>query len=130
MAVNRIIMVEVLRAIQLNSWMGLEFGPEMANVFGTWHLALTSDPDDGSVVRAYAAHDISMENARWASIIAEIAQRGWKQNSTDLDNVASFYNGANWTRQQVLSDVTRKPFAFKRVPVPRTGLWDVDDVEV
>jgi len=128
--VNRIIVLERTRAIQMNSWMALNMGLDLASMFGRWRLALTSDPDDGSVVRAYAAHWKRAPDARWNRIVQEILDRGWKVNSTDNDNVASSYNGDNWTRQQVLSDVTRKPFALKRVPVPRTGLYDVDDVEV
>ncbi|MHC4369712.1 MAG: hypothetical protein ACYSW8_19040 [Planctomycetota bacterium] len=104
-------------------------GIDLASMFGTWKLALIGDPDDGSVVRAYAAHWKGAPDARWNSIVQEITDRGWKMNSTDNDNVASSYNGDNWTRQQVLADITRKPFALKRVPVPRTGLYDVDDVE-
>lgn len=77
-------------------------------------LALIGDPDDGSVVRAYAA-GWHLPQSWWVKLSEKVDT--WKVNTTDADNDASHYRSDNWSLQQVLDDTTRKPFALKVVPV-------------
>jgi len=81
-------------------------------------LALLTDPDDGSVIRARACL-WKLSPARAQIILNRMASRNppWKVNTTDLDNDLSWYRRRNWTKRQVLDDVTRKPRKLKLVPV-------------
>jgi len=79
-------------------------------------LALLGDPDDGSVVRARLA-GWRLPNDWWITLRDDVVPAAWKVNTTDNDNDLSHYASSNWTLDQVLADVSRKPFALKIVPV-------------
>ncbi len=118
--IHRYIIVRESRVAAINSW--LQDHPTLDprgggdQTFGAVRLALITDPDDGSVVRGRGC--LWQLSSEWKGVILDrMANLSWKVNTTDNDNDLSHYGRANWTKRQVLDDVTRKPFAVKVVPV-------------
>jgi hypothetical protein len=114
----RYIIVRQSKAAAINAW--LQDHPDLDprgggdQTFVHLTLALTADPDDGSVVRAYGA-SWELPVSWWNKIRDKVISLGWKINTTDADNDISHYTSGSWTVQQVLNDVTRKPAVLKVV---------------
>jgi hypothetical protein len=81
-------------------------------------LALLTDPDDGSVVRAYAGSWDGFNENWWNTMSTWIQDQGWDIPGTD----GASYDMGSFTWAQALADTTKKPVGMKIVPVERDGL--------
>ncbi len=79
-------------------------------------LAFTTDPDDGSVIRYFAAN-WKLNDAGFGLISAFGATQGWSFNPTDPLIDLQQFTVPPFTFDTMLADLTRKPFVLKRVGV-------------
>lgn len=119
---SRIIMVNANRKSQLITFFAnheqLGHGSSHADTVAL-KLALLGDPDDGSIVRAYATQ-WHLPNTWWLWIKDFLDGTNWVINSPMPNNDLSHYNAASWTWAEALADVTKKRFPLKVVPVEPT----------
>jgi hypothetical protein len=114
---ERLFILEKTKALQLNSF--LHRHPRLdrrgggERTFRAVRLALPADPDNGSVVRAYAA-TWHMPDDWLVSIRDEVLRRGWKINDPTANDVA-VYDMDIWTFDQAMADTTRKGFPLRWV---------------
>lgn len=79
-------------------------------------LALLGDPDDGSIVRAYAAGWRLPDNW-WLIFRSFLVRKRWLINDPTPAGDVWYYSSVNWSFEDVLADTSKKPFPFKVVPV-------------
>ena len=76
-------------------------------------LALLSDPDDGSVVRAWLCC-WKLPDAWWVTLRDKVLSQGWTVNDPMSTDFAQ-YPFTTWSLADVLADTTRKSHALKIV---------------
>jgi hypothetical protein len=118
--VNKHIIIQRDKGILLREWLRDTYDFDLVDSLGDHlKLALDTDPDDGSVVRAYAGSWSNFNENWWNTMVAWIGDQGWDIPGTD----GASYDHATWTFYDAVRDTTKKPVAFRRVPVPRDGLY-------
>jgi len=118
--VSKIIIIRRDKGILLRDWLIATHGTQMEGCLGDFHkLALDTDPDDGSVVRAWVGGWANFPRSWWDAMSSHIQSEGWDIPGTD----GASYNMSAFSYREALADTTKKPVAFRRVPVPRDGLY-------
>jgi hypothetical protein len=117
---HRYIVLRESRVDAVNDWLQdhptLDIRGGGGLTFGPVKLALLTDPDDGSVVRGrLCSWKLQPE---WVDILIDrMESMEWIVNLPIPTCDFSHYGRSNWSLEQVLIDVTRKPFPVKIVPV-------------
>ncbi len=114
---HRIIVLREAEVPAANAW--LDRHPELdlrgggAQSFTT-PVALESDavprwPPRGRILSWGLSDD------DYAILKTKFLNLGWKANSTDANNIVSWYDADDFSEEQVLADLTRKPGALRYV---------------
>jgi hypothetical protein len=114
--IHRILILNASQAAAANQW--LRRHPTLNPIgddYVTVRLALLGDPDDASIVRAYACGAWLTPN-QWLTLSGYLSDRGWLINDPSPATDGAHYLSSQYTFEQALADTTRKPFALKTVP--------------